>query len=151
MMIDNVARSLAQTATAAASAAQTAANTANEAASSAGAAASQALAGNPHPLTSNIQTESYTLQLSDANNVVEMNSAEALTLTVPPNSAVAFPVDTIVTACQLGAGQLTLAAGEGVDILTPSTLTARTQNSTLTLRQRAVNIWIVSGDLTAAS
>ena len=39
----------------------------------------------------NVQTASYTLVAADAGKAVEMDVASANTLTVPPNSSVAFP------------------------------------------------------------
>src|SRR5689334_11950484 len=53
----------------------------------------------------NAQTgTTYTLVLGDAGKVVEMNNAASNTLTVPPNSSVAFPVNTVIEVFQLGAG-----------------------------------------------
>lgn len=64
----------------------------------------------------NTQTGSYVLVLADAGEVVAMNVAGANTLTIPPNSSVAFPVKTRVDGGQLGAGQTTITAGAGVTI-----------------------------------
>jgi hypothetical protein len=99
-------------------------------------------------VASDVQTSSYTLALSDAGEVVEMNSASATTVTVPPNSSVNFPVGTVVEVCQYGAGQVTLAGGSGVTMLTPASMTTRAQYSTVAVRQRAANQWVVTGDLT---
>jgi hypothetical protein len=95
-----------------------------------------------------VQTTSYTAVLTDRGTVVEMNSASALNFTVPPNSSVAFDVGTVLEVCQIGAGQVTMVAGAGVTLSTPTgTLTARAQYSTLSARQRVANVWIISGDL----
>lgn len=64
----------------------------------------------------NTQTASYTLVLADASKLVYMNVASANTLTVPPNSSVAFPVGTRILVGQYGAGQTTLTPGAGVTI-----------------------------------
>lgn len=95
------------------------------------------------------KTTSYTLVLSDAGEVVEMNSASATTLTVPPNASVAFAVGTTVEVYRMGAGTVTLVAGSGVTLTVPSgaPLTLRVQGSTVGIRKRAVNEWVVSGDL----
>ena len=45
-----------------------------------------------------------------------MDNAAANTLTVPPNSSVAFPVGTSIPIRQAGAGQTTIVAGSGVAI-----------------------------------
>lgn len=103
-------------------------------------------------LTSNIvqttQTASYTLVLSDAASLIDMNSASAVNVTVPPNSAVAFDIGAVIEICQFGAGQVTIVAGAGVTIRTPSSLTTRAQYSTVSLRKRATDEWVVSGDVT---
>lgn len=107
----------------------------------------------PPPVNAQTGT-AYTLALTDApvNNasqgIVTMNNAAANTLTVPPNSSVAFPVGTIIQVVQLGAGQTAVAAGAGVTINNPSSLTARVRYSTLLLTQVAANVWVLSGDLT---
>lgn len=60
-------------------------------------------------LTLNAQTgTSYTLVLTDSAKFVTLNNASAITLTVPTNSSVAFPVGTQVNIVQLGAGQVTV-------------------------------------------
>ena len=72
----------------------------------------------------NAQTgTTYTLVLADASKNVSMSNASANTLTVPPNSAVAFPVGIKVFITQGGAGSTTIAAGTGVTINAPSTVT----------------------------
>lgn len=98
---------------------------------------------------SSTKTANYTLALSDSGEVVEMNLGTALTLTVPPNSSVAFPAGTVVEVYRMGAGTVTLVAGSGVTLTTPagSPLTLRVQGSTVSLRKRATDEWVISGDL----
>ena len=67
---------------------------------------------------------------------------------MPPNASVAFPVGTVIEIVQYGAGQITIAPGAAVTLRNPSSLTTRAQYSTIGLRQRAANEWVVSGDLT---
>jgi hypothetical protein len=98
----------------------------------------------------NTQTASYTLVLGDAGKTVEMNVASANNLTVPPNSSVAFPVGTVVEVCQVGAGQTTVVAGSGVTIRTPETLVLTGQWSTVSLRKRGTDEWVLAGDVEAA-
>lgn len=77
-----------------------------------------------HDAGINAQTgTTYTLVLSDTRKNVTMTNASANTLTVPPNSSVAFPVGTKVLVTQSGAGATTIAAGAGVTINVPSTVT----------------------------
>lgn len=100
--------------------------------------------------TTNVQTASYTLALSDFGKIVELNSVSAVNLTVPPNSSVAFPVGTTVEVLQYGAGQVTLVAGSGVTLRAPgSRLKTTGQYSSATLRKRATDEWVVAGDLSA--
>lgn len=90
----------------------------------------------------------YTLALADQGKVVELTSATAVTVTVPPNSSVAFPVGTVIEFLQYGAGQATLAAGSGVTLRNPSSLTTRAQYSTVAIRKRDTDEWCANGDLT---
>ena len=94
------------------------------------------------------KTADYTLALGDSGECVEANLSTAIVFTVPPNSSVAFPVGTTVELCRLGTGSLTVAAGAGVTLRTPSSLTARAQYSSMSLRKRATDEWVVAGDLT---
>src|ERR1051325_210965 len=71
------------------------------------------------------QAGSYTLALADAGTVIESTSGSPATFAVPPNSLVAFPVGTVVEVVQYGTGQVTIAAGAGVTLRTPASLTSR--------------------------
>lgn len=93
------------------------------------------------------QTDSYTLTLGDSNTLVAMNKATALTLTVPPQSSVAWPRGTQIYAMQLGAGQLTIAAGSGVTIQTPASFDTRAQYSEVRLVNIDTDLWALTGDL----
>lgn len=100
-------------------------------------------------VTANGQSSSYTLVLSDAGKVVEMNSGSATLVTIPPNSSVAFPVGTVVEVCRLGTGSVTITAGSGVTIRTPTgvPLSLRGQYSTAGVRKRGSDEWVAGGDL----
>ena len=90
----------------------------------------------------------YTLVLADAGTAVETTGASSVTITVPPNSAAAFPIGTIIELLQYGTGQLSVAAGAGVTIRSANgLLSARAQYSTLSLRKRATDEWVLAGDL----
>ncbi len=64
-------------------------------------------------VTTNRQTASYTLVLSDADKLVEMNVGSANNLTVP---ASVFSAGTQILLAQYGAGQTTIVAGSGMTI-----------------------------------
>jgi len=97
----------------------------------------------------NTKTTSYTPVLSDEGNVIEMDSASANSVTIPPNSSVAFNIGSSIDVFQKGAGQTTIVAGAGVTILNTPGLKFRDRYSMATLIKRDTNTWIVSGDLTA--
>ena len=100
----------------------------------------------------NTQTDSYTLVIGDAGKIVEMNKGTANTLTVPPNSSVAFPTGTRVDVVQYGAGACTLTPGSGVTIRVNALLTLVTNGaySGCTLYKRGTNEWVAIGDLVPA-
>lgn len=97
----------------------------------------------------NTQTASYVLVLADAGKIVEMNVASSNTLTIPPNSSVAFPTLTRIDLCSVGAGQTTVTAGVGVTIRSVNGNLALTgQYSGGTLYKRGTDEWVLLGDLT---
>lgn len=98
-------------------------------------------------VATNLQTASYALVLTDAGKAVEMDVAAANNLTVPANDTVAFPVGTIVEVCQVGAGTTTIVADIGVTVRTPETLVLAGQWSSVSLRKRATDEWVLAGDV----
>lgn len=96
---------------------------------------------------------SYTLALTDAGKYIANNSSGS-TVTVPPNSSVAFPSGTVVTVVnQNGAGNISIAQGVGVTITLAGTSTTGTRTlaggaglfSIATLIKIATDNWIISG------
>lgn len=64
------------------------------------------------------QTADYTPVLNDAyQTLTPMNKATAINFTIPTNASVAFPVGTVLTVLNIGAGALTIKA------VTPATTT----------------------------
>lgn len=101
-------------------------------------------------LTQNQQTASYTLVLADAAlKLVEISNAGAVTLTVPTNASVAFPVGCQINILQTGAGQITIAGAGGVTVNGTPGLKLRAQWSGATLIKRATDTWVLIGDLAA--
>lgn len=99
-------------------------------------------------IAANRQTGNYTLVIGDAGLVIEMNVGSANTLTVPPNSSVAFPTGTILEGLQYGAGQTTITPGAGVTIRSSGgKLKTTAQYSSFSLRKIATDEWIAAGDL----
>ena len=54
--------------------------------------------------------------LADAHKLVTCNKATGFTVTIPPNSSVAFDIGDQVNLMQIGDGQITVAAGAGVTL-----------------------------------
>lgn len=100
-------------------------------------------------ITTNAQAASYTLVLSDKDKMIEISNASANTITIPPNSSVAFPIGTQVRILQTGVGQCTVTAGAGVTVNGTPGLKLRAQWSSVTLVKRATDTWVAIGDLAA--
>lgn len=96
------------------------------------------------------KTASYTLDdLTLRDNIIEVNSASATTVTIPPDSSLNFPTGASLDVIQIGSGEVTIAAGAGVTVNSTPGLKLRTQWSSCTLLKRASNTWLVYGDLKA--
>lgn len=96
------------------------------------------------------KSASYTLSaLTERDSLIEVASASATTITIPPNSTVAYPVGTSIDILQTSTGQVTIAAGSGVTVNATPGLKLRTQWSSATLFKRATDTWVVMGDLSA--
>lgn len=97
----------------------------------------------------NAQTgTSYTLVLTDVAKVISLTNAAAITLTVPTNASVAFPLGTQILLYQGGAGQVTIS----------SSATIRSQGAKLKLSGQyavagllkvATDEWVAFGNLAA--
>ena len=99
----------------------------------------------------NAQTgTTYTLVLADAGKLITSSNASPVTITVPPNGDVAFPVGTRIDVLSIGAGLTTLAQGSGVTISSKSNnkkLSA--QGSAASLIKTGTDTWWLVGDLSA--
>ena len=99
-------------------------------------------------ITTNRQTASYTLVLSDADKLVEMNVSTANNLTIPLNSSVAFPTGTQIVLAQYGAGQTTIVATSGVTVRSSGAKLKLTgQYSGATLIKIGTDEWYLFGDI----
>ena len=103
------------------------------------------ISNGPAYLGVNAQTASYILVLSDAGKLVQMNlTSTANNLTVPPNSSVAFPINTVIELEQIGTGVTTVVAGAGVTINTADTLVFAARYQRATLIKTATDVWELS-------
>jgi hypothetical protein len=103
-------------------------------------------------LSINEQTgTTYTLVLADNGKFITSSNTSAITVTIPPNSSVAYATGAQVNIIQKGAGQVTFAQGAGVTIRsTGATATApalRAQYSSATCIYEGSDIWYVVGDI----
>src|SRR6478736_3445018 len=89
----------------------------------------------------NAQTgTAYTLVLSDRGKLVTMSNAAASTLTVPPNSSVAFSTGTEVEVANIGTGPVTLTPGAGVTLL--GNIQILPLNASARLVKTATDTWV---------
>ena len=96
------------------------------------------------------KTDSYTLSAtSERDSLIEVNKSSGSTITIPLNSAVAFPIGTTLDILQTGTGQVTIAGASGVTVDATPGLKLRTRWSSATLFKRDTNVWVVFGDLSA--
>lgn len=100
--------------------------------------------------TLNDQTgTSYTPVLTDQYQVlITRSNASASTLTIPTNASVAFPVGTVITVLNKGAGAVTISGSGGVTVLSAGATAASpvlNQYKSAALMQVAANTWYVVG------
>jgi hypothetical protein len=95
----------------------------------------------------NDHTGNWTIALNERGTMLESMDATAQTLTIPPHSSIPLPLHVILGWRQYGAGTLTIAGGAGVTLRTASSLIARGRYATGGMQQRAIDEWVVWGDL----
>lgn len=139
-------------ATAAAASASAASTSASSAATSASSSATSATASaTASKLTpETVAGTTYTLDIADASKILECTNGSAVTVTIPPNSSVAFDTGVQVAICQSGAGQVTIAAGGGVTLKSKySRLKTESQEGIIYAVKVATDTWRLAGDLVA--
>lgn len=91
-------------------------------------------------------TTAWTLALADNYNYMRASNASAITITVPPNSSVAFPIGSTILIEQTGAGAVTITNGSGVTLnAANSNLSTSAQYEVLQLVKVATDVWTVIG------
>jgi hypothetical protein len=94
------------------------------------------------------KTANYTLSAaSERDSLIEVDSTSPVTITIPTNSAVAYPVGTTLDILGTNTGLITIAGDAGVTVNATPGLKLRGQWSSATLFKRAENSWVVFGDL----
>lgn len=92
----------------------------------------------------------YTLQLSDAGKVIAASSTtNAALISVPTNSAVAFPVGTIINIYSATTQDVVVVGAVGVTIRPFSSNSFKLfgQYTEVSLRKRGTNEWVASGNI----
>lgn len=93
-----------------------------------------------------INSTSYTLALTD--QYVRSTNTGSTTITIPANSAVAFPIGTQITIIQAAGTQLQIASVTNpVTLLYPDTLIFRKVGSSATLTKVGTDAWELAGDM----
>jgi len=86
--------------------------------------------------------------LSDANTMYYCSSASAVAVTIPANASVAFPVGTVISFYQAGAGQITI--GLTSDTLrSPNGAKTAAQYSVVSAMKVGATEWVIVGDATS--
>jgi len=98
------------------------------------------------PLNSQTGT-TYAPVAVDENTMVTLANAAAITVTMPSDATQAFPIGAEVDFLQLGAGQVTFAAGSGATVNGTPSLKTRAQYSACTAKKIAANAWVMIGDM----
>ena len=99
----------------------------------------------------NAQTgTTYTTVLSDDGKLITCSNAASISVTVPPNSSVAYGIGTQINIAQLGAGTVTITAGAGVTLNSAGAkLKTDAQYAVATCVKTDTNTWFVVGNLKA--
>ena len=102
------------------------------------------------PVGLNAQTgTTYTFVIGDAGKVITATNASPVTVTVPPESSVAFSTGTQIVIAAGGAGAVTIAAGSGVTLNSKdSNLVIDGQYATACCLKTGSDEWLVFGALT---
>lgn len=91
---------------------------------------------------------SYTLALSDVGKLVTLSNASGITLTVPPESSVAFEVGAAVAIAQTDSGSVSVASGSGVTITSFNDyFDLAGEGATASLVKLGSDAWLLFGNL----
>ncbi len=96
---------------------------------------------------------SYTLTLADRGHLVVMTNAAANTLTIPTNESVAFPLGTVISVVQNGAGVTTISGATGVSLngISGGEGSIGSRYQAVALLKIATDAWLLSGDVADAA
>lgn len=103
-------------------------------------------------ITINAQTgTTYTPVAGDGgpDKMLTLTNASAITCTIPPNASLAYPIGTVISGLQGGAGVVTLTPGSGVTLTSRGgALKTAGTGAFFSALKTATDTWFVTGDLT---
>lgn len=98
----------------------------------------------------NYKTGSYTIGLTDVGKVIEIDSLVTADLVIPLDITTNFPIGSTLDIVQIGSGNVKVLPFSGVTVQSKNgMLSLSGQFAAATLYKRAINTWIVMGDLVA--
>jgi len=95
----------------------------------------------------------YTLALTDQNDMVPMDNAAANTVTIPAEASIDFPIGSVITVMQKGAGATTISADVGVTLngILGGSGAVSAQWKETKLYKAAADTWYATGDIGVVS
>jgi hypothetical protein len=106
--------------------------------------------GGSYAPTLNDQTgTSYTLALTDANNRVSLSNTSPITVTIPLNTSVNFPIGTGIDLIQTNSGQVTVVGASGVTLASAVGPKIRATFAGCSIIKTGPNTWVMVGDITS--
>lgn len=97
-----------------------------------------------------IEEADYSVSRRDVNSLIKITSGSGVVVKVRPASQSPISSGCRISFAQMGAGQITFVAGDGVTINTPETLVTAKQYAVVTLVNTGTNEWLLVGYLEAA-
>jgi hypothetical protein len=95
----------------------------------------------------NAQTgTTYTPNLADNNKIVTLDNVNPITLTVPTNASVPYPIGAEINLYNKGVGQVSIVGDTGVTVYSSSGSNLRVQYSLATIIKLDTDTWVLIGD-----
>ena len=105
--------------------------------------------GDNQLLGETVITASKTLEITDADGYLSVDSASNVTLTIPPNATVPFPIGTVINADQDDDGDIIIALGSGVTLFLGGTsltdFKTLNRGHSVSLLKIGTDVWKVKG------
>lgn len=95
----------------------------------------------------NAQTNTtYTPVLADNNKIITLDNVDPITLTIPTNASVTYPIGAEINLYNKGVGQVSIVGDTGVTVYSSSGSKLRVQYSLATVIKLDTNTWVLIGD-----